>query len=192
VRQVEISLSKPDPFGQGLDKTTPSPWIFSATHFDKETKPVYFKSRYYSSKLKKWLTCDLAKQNKNFRKRYFNNPLSYFDLNENITEQNLEAQEAYQAACQEQLDQLAKEAEEHSDQMFSDLKYGVLHTVGVCGCILTDNFIMLPVEVYLAKESFSSAYNEYVAFADCQESLDQLISLEQAAIAADASTTAGQ
>jgi RHS repeat-associated protein len=68
-----------DPFGRGLSKDSPTAWIFSGKHYDKEVDLVYFGARYYSPELKKWLTFDPACQTSDLYQYCFNNPFSYVD-----------------------------------------------------------------------------------------------------------------
>ncbi|MBM3191651.1 MAG: RHS repeat-associated core domain-containing protein [Chlamydiae bacterium] len=74
-----IPLAAGDPFGQGLSQEAPTSWIFSGKYYDKELNLVYFGHRYYSPKLKKWLSPDPACQTPDLYQYCMNNPLSYFD-----------------------------------------------------------------------------------------------------------------
>ncbi|MEI8301241.1 MAG: RHS repeat-associated core domain-containing protein [Chlamydiota bacterium] len=73
------SLALPDPFGNGLSKDAPTSWIFSGKYYDKEFDVVYFGHRYYSPKLKQWLSPDPAHQTSDLYQYCFNNPFSYCD-----------------------------------------------------------------------------------------------------------------
>jgi len=88
-------LALPDPFGNGLSKNAPTSWIFSGKYYDKELDLVYFGHRYYSPKLKQWLSPDPAHQSSDLYQYCFNNPLSYFDPDGRISEK---AQEHYNNA----------------------------------------------------------------------------------------------
>ena len=74
-----ISLKKADPYGRGLSKDIPVPWIFSYKHYDPQTDLVYFGHRFYSPALGKWLTPDPAHQTDDPYQYCLYNPLMNFD-----------------------------------------------------------------------------------------------------------------
>ncbi len=74
-----IMIDAVDPFGGGLPENAPTSWIFCGHHYDKEAGLVYFGRRYYSPKLKQWLTPDPQKQSEDPYEFCLGNPLSYVD-----------------------------------------------------------------------------------------------------------------
>jgi RHS repeat-associated protein len=74
-----ICLEKPDPFARGLSKNAPVSCIFAGKHYDKEEGLIYFGDRYYSPKIRRWLTPDPEYQTADPYQYCFNNPLSYCD-----------------------------------------------------------------------------------------------------------------
>ncbi len=74
-----ISIDACDPYGRALSNKCPTAWIFSGKHYDADANLIYFGSRYYSPKLRQWLTRDPLQQTQNLYQFCFDNPFAYMD-----------------------------------------------------------------------------------------------------------------
>ncbi|MBM3192400.1 MAG: RHS repeat-associated core domain-containing protein, partial [Chlamydiae bacterium] len=132
-----IPLGLPDPFGRGLSKEAPTSWIFSGKYYDREVDLVYFGHRYYSPKLRKWLSPDPACQSVDLYQYCFNNPFSYFDPD----------------------GRSAEKVQEHFDNAKGALLEAITHSMAVAA---TADFPPLAaIEVYNATKCWIDAATEY-------------------------------
>ncbi|MDX8430647.1 MAG: RHS repeat-associated core domain-containing protein [Candidatus Algichlamydia australiensis] len=136
--QKMISLKKPDPFGDGLSEDSPSPWIFSGKHYDSDTGLVYYGARFYSPKIRKWLTEDPLFESNDLYQYCLNNPFYYFDPDGRSSE----------------------EAQEHYDNAKKALVEAVAHSIG-SGVAALECPPLAVAEAYQATTSFIESAKEY-------------------------------
>jgi RHS repeat-associated protein len=79
VEDGTVTLTRPDPFGENLNKLSGCPWTFCSKRFDPDTNLVDFGYRYYDIDLKEWTSLDPLMQDTNPYRYCFNNPMQFMD-----------------------------------------------------------------------------------------------------------------